>query len=109
MLTRMTVGPASPAIYPHSLHPRYTSDMFSTPRPQFVTPPEPLPPSSKLKELALKELKPTGQPVGHAIGFFEQGIIVGLTSTAVIVLPLLGWSLFTAGKHGWKFVGTRWK
>jgi hypothetical protein len=83
--------------------------MFSSPRPQFATSPEPLPPSSKLKELALKELKPTGQPVGHAIGFFEQGILIGLASTAVIVLPVLSWGLYTACKHSWRFVGARWR
>jgi hypothetical protein len=103
-LTRTLVGPASPVNHPHALHPRFTSDMFSTPRPQFITPPTPLPAPSKLKELALKPLKPTSQRPGHAIGFFEQGILLGLGSTALVVLPLVGWSLFSAVRFGMRYI-----
>lgn len=91
----------------HNLHPRYVPEMFSTPRPQFVTPPNILPLSAKLKEITLQKLPPTGQRPGHALGFFEQGIVIGLGSTALIVLPILGWTLFTAGKQGWKFIEAR--
>lgn len=55
----------------------------------------------------MKRLVPTGQRPGHAMGFFEQGILIGLGSTAIVVLPLLGWSLFTVAKHGWRFVSAR--
>jgi hypothetical protein len=78
--------------------------MFSTPRPQFITPQSPLPAASKLKELALEPLKPTGQRPGHAVGFFEQGVLIGLGSTAIVVLPFLGWSLFSAVKYGMRYL-----
>jgi hypothetical protein len=55
-------------------------------------------------ELALRQLKPTGQRPGHAIGFFEQGILLGLGSTALVVLPLLGWGLFRAVKFGMRYI-----
>jgi hypothetical protein len=103
-LTRTSVGPASPVNHPHALHPRFTASILSTPRPQFIVPPAPLPPSSQLKELALKTLKPTGQRPGHAIGFFEQGILLGLGSTALVVLPLFGWGLFSAMKFGMRYI-----
>jgi hypothetical protein len=103
-LTRASVGPPSPTNHSHALHPRFTSDMFSTPRPQFITPPATLPAPSKLMEIALKQLKPTGQRPGHAIGFFEQGILLGLTSTALVVLPLLGWGAFKAVKFGLRYL-----
>jgi hypothetical protein len=83
--------------------------MFSSPCPQFISSPAPLPDSSKLKDLTSKQLKPTGQRPGHALGFFEQGILLGLGSAALVVLPIIGWGLFTAGKYGWKFVGDRLK
>ena len=78
--------------------------MFSTPQPQFIVPSTPLPPSSKLMELSLRQLKPTGQRPGHAIGFFEQGILLGLGSTALVVLPLLGWGLFRAVRFGMRYI-----
>ena len=83
--------------------------MFSTPRPQFVTPSNILPASTKLKDVALEKLRPTGQRPGHAVGFFEQGIFIGLGLTAAIVLPILTWGIFAAGKQGWRFVQARLK
>jgi hypothetical protein len=81
--------------------------MFSTPSPQFVTTPGVLPSATDIKKAALKKLRPTGQRPGHAVGFFEQGIFIGLGSTVLLVLPLLGWTIFSAGKMGWKFIGQR--
>lgn len=101
---QLLIGPPSPTNHSHALHPRFTSDMFSTPRPQFITPPATLPAPSKLMEIALKQLKPTRQRPGHAIGFFEQGILLGLTSTALVVLPLLGWGAFKAVKFGLRYL-----
>jgi len=102
--TQVLVGPPSPTDHPHALHPRYTSAMFSVPRPQFTNPASPLPSPHKLMELALKQLKPTGQRPGHAIGFFEQGILLGLGSTTLVVLPLLGWGVFRVVKFGMRFI-----
>lgn len=54
-----------------------------------------------MKKSALKELKPTGQKPGHAIGFFEQGILIGLGGVAAVVLPVLGWGLVVGGRRVW--------
>jgi hypothetical protein len=75
--------------------------MFSTPRPQFITAPPSLPSSIEMKKLATKGLRPTGQRPGHAIGFFEQGILIGLGSAAVIVLPVVGWGVYWVGRKVW--------
>jgi hypothetical protein len=56
----------------------------------------------------VKELKPTGQKKGHAVGFFEQGILIGLGITASVVLPIVGWGVWRLGREGWKLVG-RWR
>lgn len=82
---------------PASFPSRYNADMFSVARPQFISPLSAehvlirdvlqKPNSTTLNEiraLALKPLPPTGQKAGHAIGFFEQGIITG---GLTIVLP----------------------
>jgi hypothetical protein len=81
--------------------------MFSLPRPQFVVPSAVLPTSTKLKELALAKLPPTNQRPGHALGFFEQGILIGLGTSALLILPMLGWGIFAGGKHGWKLITAR--
>ncbi|KAE9381054.1 aldehyde dehydrogenase-like protein PutA [Stipitochalara longipes BDJ] len=101
---QLLIGPPSPANHSHVIHPRFTSDMFSTPQPQFINAPTSLPPASKLMKLALKQLKPTGQRPGHAIGFFEQGILLGLGSTALVVLPLVGWGVFRVVKFGMRYI-----
>lgn len=49
-----------------------------------------------------KELRPTGQKPVHAIGFFEQGIFLGLGITAAIVLPTLGYVVFRTVKETWR-------
>ncbi|CZR61845.1 uncharacterized protein PAC_11742 [Phialocephala subalpina] len=98
---QVLIGPPAPTFSPHALHPRYTPEMFSTPRPQFITAPPSLPSSIEMKKAATKELKPTGQRPGHAIGFFEQGILIGLGSAAVVVLPALGYGAWWVGRKGW--------
>jgi hypothetical protein len=74
--------------------------MFSVPRPEIVVPVE--------FPSGMKDLKPTGQKKGHAVGFFEQGIFIGLGLTASIVLPVVGWGVWRLGKEGWKLAG-RWR
>lgn len=82
---------------PASFPSRYNAEMFSVVRPQLISPLSvehglirdvlQKPHSMTLNEiraLAIKPLPPTGQKPGHAIGFFEQGIITG---GLTIVLP----------------------
>jgi hypothetical protein len=54
-----------------------------------------------MKKLATMELKSTGQPLGKAVGFFEQGIFLGLGTVAVFVLPVIGYGIFWVGRKGW--------
>jgi hypothetical protein len=77
--------------------------MFSVPRPQIVTKGVEI--TSKveeLRDLAVKALKPTGQKPGHAIGFFEQGILIGLGVTVLALLPAVGWGVWTVGRSAWR-------
>ncbi|KIN09139.1 hypothetical protein OIDMADRAFT_73037, partial [Oidiodendron maius Zn] len=68
--TWLLFGPPSPTMHPHHLHPRYTPDMFSQPRTLIIEPVDEI-------SLSIQDLKPTGQKPGHAVGFFEQGILLG--------------------------------
>lgn len=78
--------------------------MFSHPHPQYITPSTPLPSSiTALREAAIIPLTMTKQPKGYAVGFFEQGIFLGLSVMAVVVLPTAGWGLYTAGRLGWRW------
>jgi hypothetical protein len=70
--------------------------MFQLSRPQFIEPVADF-------EKVVKDLKPTGQKAGKAIGFFEQGILLGLGIVAVIVLPSFGYAGFRIVKGTWRF------
>jgi len=115
---QLLVGPASPLTHAPSYPYRYTTDMFSVPRPQFTSPSKSSshdPASSILsfnqkdkasikdiRKLALKPLKPTGQGKGEAIGFFEQGIITGGMVLFGVVVPAMGYASWVLGRKGWE-------
>lgn len=111
------VGPPAPQGSIPQIHPRYSQDLFSRPSPQIV--------SRSERSLALTELvdgvsevtslsskldssiKPMNEPNANAVGFFEQGILLGLgmrlsgivAASAVFVkygLPAL------SSRIGWK-------
>ncbi|CAG8918558.1 unnamed protein product [Penicillium salamii] len=101
-LTFQTVGPA---LLPNStLSQRYTSYMFSRPRPEFIQPTEDSVmdltisqpnENAQLLSLGQREQRPlpaTMQGPGTAIGFFEQGIIVGGICIVLPVISFLGYS-----------------
>lgn len=110
----LLVGPAAPEARDPDFHYRYSTDMFSVPRPQFVEKPpaafqkaeELLLGSSKavttptLREAAVKPLPPTGQSDNKAIGFFEQGFLAGAGVILALVLPAVGYSAFLLGRKG---------
>jgi hypothetical protein len=103
-------GPASPSSLPPSQHPRYTPEMFSVSRPQIVSKEPEIPNKvDVLREFATKKLKETGQKPGYAVGFFEQGIFIGLGVTALVVLPAVGWGMWTVGRQAWKYAAARGK
>ena len=99
------VGPAAPSSHPTRAHPRYSKALFSSETPEFIHP------SSRsillqealdgvnaasrqrIREQTLRALTPMGQPPGYAIGFFEQGLLVGATilgASTVMSLALVG-------------------
>ncbi|KAB2573921.1 hypothetical protein BFW01_g3637 [Lasiodiplodia theobromae] len=117
----LLVGPAAPTTAALDTTNRYPSSLFTVPRPQYA---KPSPLSARLSGIlqvapgassnseALKSLKteattalPPNRPYKKNIGFFEQGILLGLGMTA---LPLLsGLSLLTW--YGSKTLLTYWR
>ncbi|KAL5351162.1 hypothetical protein ACLOAV_003013 [Pseudogymnoascus australis] len=113
--SHILVGPAAPntPVSPPHYH-KYSTDMFSSPRPQYITLPapssnlaliddvlarfhEPAGQSSALVKLrgkvvgkdgkAAKLLKPKkAQPKGSQLGFFEQGIVLGAGLVLTVVI-----------------------
>lgn len=115
----ITVGPAAPINYasPNSTH-RYDTKVFSVPRLQCIQSPkcESLSMVSKLLENSeaaaiehnrgqpMKALKSSKQPAGHAIGFFEQGILIGTGITLSIVIPIFAYGSYFIGQKCLQFV-----
>lgn len=119
--THLLVGPAAPTAHEPEFLYRYSRAMFSVARPQFVervrgefqrvedvlgsgsslskagksgiT-------TSKLRELAVKPLPPTGQSDNKAVGFFEHGLLLGAGIYASLILPALGLTTYFLGKKG---------
>ncbi|KNG85751.1 hypothetical protein ANOM_005718 [Aspergillus nomiae NRRL 13137] len=102
----LLVGPAIPL---HNGQPssfpmlRYSTEMLSQPRPEYIQ--EAKKPAITLQELkdldrvaldrvrveARSALRSTGQGSGTAIGFFEQGILVGAVFIVLPVVSLVGY------------------
>lgn len=100
--------------------------MFSSERPQYVKPPtedllwidEILVTSQQSKSMAaalkkiqssaVEPLPKTGQGLGHAIGFFEQGILLGAVLFFSAVIPTLGYGSWVLGTHAWRLTQS-WK
>ncbi|KAI9713025.1 MAG: hypothetical protein M1820_001010 [Bogoriella megaspora] len=128
-LTLLTypVGPATPSGHVLSPRTRYTTAMFTQSRPQYA---QSLPVDvqlaassldvgiksssdqnkaklkalkpEQLRKLATVALPPTGQGKGFSIGFFEQGILIGLGGAAAVVLPVIGYATWFAGSRAWR-------
>lgn len=120
--THLLVGPAAPTTHEPDFLYRYHRNMFSVARPQFVekvrggfqTVEDALLGSSssskasrsrgttasKLRELAVQPLPPTGQSDNKGIGFFEQGLLVGAGIFASFLLPALGFTAYFLGRKG---------
>ncbi|KFY88807.1 hypothetical protein V498_06667 [Pseudogymnoascus sp. VKM F-4517 (FW-2822)] len=112
----LLVGPAAPSGTAMEYRYRYSPDMFSIPRPQYISAlptelsvvDEHLVPgrrsngtkkAKQLRPLATQKLPSTGQAQGFDIGFFEQGILLGLGVVFTIVVPATGWGLWVLGKR----------
>ncbi|OBT85867.1 hypothetical protein VE02_06076 [Pseudogymnoascus sp. 03VT05] len=111
----LLVGPAAPYGTAMEYKYRYSPEMFSIPRPQYIHalptelsvvdehlfPGRNLNGTTKVKQLrslAARKLTRTGQAQGYDIGFFEQGILLGLGVFLSIVMPAAGWGLWVLGK-----------
>ena len=113
------IGPAAPqsTLLPE-LGFKYSVAHFSQPRPQYSLPPSAHlsvldsildQPNSKdtvrkLRRIAVEPLTPTGQPLGRAIGFFEQGILIGLGLFLIVSVPLVGFGSWFGGRTIWKLI-----
>ncbi|TGO52899.1 hypothetical protein BOTNAR_0311g00100 [Botryotinia narcissicola] len=120
----LLVGPATPST-PLSIpafH-KYSVEMFSSPCPQYIA----LPPEDfllldkvltggsdshellkKTRNMAVKALPETGQAPGHAIGFFEQGIMLGGGLFLSVAVPTLGYISWVGGRSAWGIVWRLW-
>ncbi|KAF3770720.1 hypothetical protein M406DRAFT_34412 [Cryphonectria parasitica EP155] len=119
------VGPAAPTAHAPDFLYRYNRDMFSTLRPQFVEKPPPFfekidgmifggagdgakkrgkTTTSAVMDMALKPLRPTGQPDNKAVGFFEVGFLTGAGIYLSMILPVLGYSTYYLSRKGLAYV-----
>jgi hypothetical protein len=110
----LLVGPAAPSNAEVDYKYRYSTNMFSLPRPQYISrvPAElslieqhisagkasNASKVAQLRKLAVKALPSTGQRPGYALGFFEQGILLGIGLFLSVVVPTTGWGLWVLGK-----------
>lgn len=86
--SELLIGPASPQGSTPQIHPRYNQDVFSRSSPQLLTKSTRsvalaglIDGTIEAKSLAPKidvSIQPMNEPKGGAIGFFEQGIMLGL-------------------------------
>ncbi len=60
--------------------------------------------AQELREHAVEPLPKTGQPLGHAVGFFEQGIFLGAGLFLSIVVPSLAYGSWVLGRSAWRLV-----
>lgn len=112
----LLVGPATPTTTTHEpdILYRYSREMFSVPRPQFVErapevfqkAEELLSGSSRkataatLREAAVEPLPPMRVSDNKAVGFFEQGLFTGASVMLSVVLPAVGYSTYLLGRKG---------
>lgn len=100
----LLVGPAPPSGHPISYYWRYEPEMFSLSTPAYIQPPTQNfsaiieKSDSELRRLSTVALTLTGQPLGHAVGFFEQGIFIGLGMVFLIAAPTAGYFTYLGTK-----------
>ncbi|KAK6071027.1 putative aldehyde dehydrogenase [Seiridium cupressi] len=118
---QLLVGPAAPTAYDANLCYRYTKEMFSVSRPLFIEAPteafanaeELLADSNKtsassLRRLAVKPLKPIGQPGNSHLSYFDTGFVIMASITFFGFLPVLGYSSWIIARKGHD-IFLRWK
>lgn len=115
----LLLGPAAPQHHPVDIEKRYTREQFSRQSPTYITTPSSQAVLSKIlaskdsrkgaAELLAKstqEIKEAKRAEWIAIGYFEQGIFIGLGLYGIPLVTCLGASLFfvvRAGLRRWAF------
>ncbi|KAL2879383.1 hypothetical protein SGCOL_005248 [Colletotrichum sp. CLE4] len=110
--SNLLLGPAAPLSHEAAFNFRYSREMFSVARPQFVEKPtgalaklEQLLTSTgaisaqNLHALAIAPLRPTNQPGNSRLGFFEQGFVLGAGLIMSVVLPSLAYGTWIGGRR----------
>ncbi|KAH7078762.1 Aldehyde/histidinol dehydrogenase [Paraphoma chrysanthemicola] len=116
---RLLIGPAAPSHQPIDIDARYTTTHFSRAAPAYISPPpsqsalapviagkDSRKPAADLLAHAAAEIKEPKRAESIAIGYFEQGIFVGLGVYGIPLLTCIGASLFfgvRAGLRRWAF------
>ncbi|KAE8861476.1 hypothetical protein PTNB73_07030 [Pyrenophora teres f. teres] len=117
---RILLGPAAPSSNPIDIETRYTPDHFTRSSPAYISPPASQPAMSRvllgkdnkkaateLFNKATEEIKEKKRAESIAIGYFEQGILIGLGVYGIPLLTCIGATIFfgvRAGLRRWVFV-----
>ncbi|KAH7402664.1 Aldehyde/histidinol dehydrogenase [Pyrenochaeta sp. MPI-SDFR-AT-0127] len=116
---RLLLGPAAPSFQPIDIEKRYTTEHFNRSSPAYISPPtsqaaiakvvagkETRKAAAELLAKASQEIKEKKRAEWIAMGYFEQGIFIGLGLYGIPILTCLGASLFfgvRAGLRRWAF------
>ncbi|KAF9733979.1 hypothetical protein PMIN06_005191 [Paraphaeosphaeria minitans] len=100
----LLLGPGAPLFHEFDVDNRYRKEQFLRPSPVLVRPANKTigtgKDAAKLLDDAAKEIKEPKRAESIAIGFFEQGILIGLGVYGVPLLTCLGASLFFGVRAG---------
>lgn len=117
---RLLLGPAAPAFHAVDIEKRYTTEHFSRAAPAYINAPasqkalssiisskDAKKSAADLLAQASQEIKEDKRAESIAIGYFEQGIFIGLGIYGIPILTCIGASIFfgvRAGLRRWVFV-----
>jgi aldehyde dehydrogenase (NAD+) len=117
---RLLLGPAAPSFHPTDVEKRYTTQHFTRASPAYIAPPssqsallqvvaskDSRKSAAELLAKASQEIKESKRAESIAIGYFEQGIFIGLGVYGIPILTCIGASLFfgvRAGLRRWAFI-----
>ncbi|OHW98107.1 aldehyde dehydrogenase [Colletotrichum incanum] len=110
--SNLLLGPAAPISHEPAFAFRYSKEMFSVARPQFVERLGGAPAmveqlltgsgavtTQSLRALALTPLQPTKQPGNSRLGFFEQGFVLSASLVMSVLLPSLAYGTWIGGRR----------
>ncbi|KAE8453262.1 hypothetical protein EG329_011329 [Mollisiaceae sp. DMI_Dod_QoI] len=114
----LLIGPAAPITsLSMPISHKYSLEMFSSSKPEYISSP-----SEELQALeqvlsgddemllrairkkAVEPLPKTGQPLGHAVGFFEQGIFLGAGLFLTVFIPSVAYGSWVLGRGAWRLM-----